>query len=231
MRIHRILPAVAVVAALGACAPTVKVDLEDTNQKVAYAIGLDIGRKMQQQGLEIDPAIVGRGLADGFGGGEALLDEEGMRQAMMEFQQQMMAKERARQDEQGAEQAAAGAAFLAENGKKEGVKTTESGLQIEILQEGSGPKPTSSDTVTVHYTGTLADGTVFDSSRERGEPATFPLSGVIPGWTEGLQLMSVGSRARLVIPSELGYGPRGAGGRIPPNAVLVFDVELLEIKK
>lgn len=231
MRIHQILSAVAVAATLGACARTVDVDLEDTTQKIAYAIGLDIGRKMQQQGLEIDPAIVGRGLADGFSGGRSLLDEEGMRQAMMEFQQLMVAKERARQDEQGAEQAAAGAAFLADNGKKEGVKTTESGLQIEILQEGNGPKPTASDTVTVHYTGTLIDGTVFDSSRERGQPATFPLSGVIPGWTEGLQMMNVGSRARLVIPAELGYGTRGAGGRIPPNAVLVFDVELLGIKK
>ena len=233
MRIVRFAPA-AVAVVFAACTSggmATKVDLEDVDQKVAYAIGLDIGRKMQQQGLEIDPAIVARGLADGFGGGEALLDEPGMRQAMMEFQQRMMAKEQARESEEGAAQAAAGKAFLAENGAKSGVKTTESGLQIEVLTEGKGAKPTPSDTVTVHYTGTLIDGTEFDSSVKRGEPATFPLNGVIPGWTEGLQLMNVGSKARLVIPSELGYGPRGAGGRIPPNAVLVFEVELLDIKK
>lgn len=233
MRFVRFAP-VALAGLVAACSSggvASKVNLEDVNQKVAYAIGLDIGRKMKQQGLEIDPTVVARGLADGFGGGEALLDEAGVRAAMMEFQQQMMAKERARESEEGAAQEAMAKAFLAENGAKAGVKTTESGLQIEMISEGKGPKPKASDTVTVHYTGTLADGTEFDSSVRRGEPATFPLSGVIPGWTEGLQLMNVGSKARLVIPSELGYGPRGAGGRIPPNAVLVFEVELLDIKK
>ena len=150
---------------------------------------------------------------------------------MMAFQQLMEAKMAAKAEALTKENIAAGAKYLEENKKREGVKVTESGLQYEVLTAGSGPKPAASDTVSVHYHGTLLDGTVFDSSVERGVPAEFAVGGVIPGWTEALQLMPTGSKWKVVIPSELAYGPRGAGRDIGPHATLVFEVELLDIKK
>ena len=155
------------------------------------------------------------------------LSEEEMNAAFQAFD----AREKEKQDAKNAALESEGAGFLEANATKEGVTVTESGLQYRVISAGSGDKPAEMDEVTVHYTGKLIDGTVFDSSVERGEPASFPLNRVIPGWTEGLQLMQVGEKAELVIPSDLGYGPRGAGGDIPPNAILIFEVELISINE
>jgi FKBP-type peptidyl-prolyl cis-trans isomerase len=142
-----------------------------------------------------------------------------------------MAAQQAKMEQQGAENLAAGKAFLEENAKKEGVQVSDSGLQYQILEPGSGPSPESGDTVVVHYTGTLIDGTKFDSSRDRGQPATFPVDGVIPGFSEGLKLLKKGGKAKLWIPADIGYGPQGAGAAIPPNATLIFDIEMVDVQK
>jgi FKBP-type peptidyl-prolyl cis-trans isomerase FklB len=160
--------------------------------------------------------------------GEPAYSVEELQAAMQAFQQKMMAEQQARHELQAAENVAAGEAFLTENAAREGIETTESGLQFEVLEPGTGDSPTAEDAVQVHYKGTLIDGTVFDSSYERGQPAEFPVGGVIAGWTEALQLMNCGSKWRLYVPSELAYGEQGVGS-IPPHSVLVFDIELLEV--
>ncbi len=185
---------------------------------------------MKQQELEIEVDAFSQGLADGLGDGEPKLTDAELRETLMAFQQQMQQKMTARMARQAEENTNAGAAFLTENKKREGVTTRESGLQYEVIQAGEGTaKPSETDVVQVHYTGQLTDGTVFDSSVQRGQPATFPVNRVIAGWTEALQLMTVGSKWRIVIPSDLAYGERGSPPRIGPNAVLVFEVELLGI--
>lgn len=202
-----------------------KSELTNDKQKAMYAIGSNIGKSMKQQGLEPDVDLIAKGIKDGIDGKVALSDEE-IQAAMMALQKDMQANA-AKLGEKSKKE---GDDYLAANKSKEGVKTTASGLQYKSLKEGSGPKPKASDTVKVHYRGTLLDGTEFDSSYKRGEPVTFPLEGVIKGWTEGLQLMAVGSKYQLYIPSDLAYGPGGNRG-IPPNSTLIFDVELLEIAK
>lgn len=191
--------------------------------KVSYGLGMMIGESISRQYENLDYDLVFEALKAQAEGEETLLtiDEA---QAALQAQQQAAATAAA------AENSAAGEAFLAENAAREGVTVTDSGLQYEVLTEAEGAKPTVDDTVSVHYVGTLMDGTEFDSSVARGEPATFPLQGVIPGWTEGVQLMSVGSKFRFVIPSDLAYGDRGAGQAIGPGETLVFEVELLEIQ-
>ena len=169
-----------------------------------------------------------KGLRDGLAGQQLLTDEE-MQATMQAFQQQVQAQQEAKQKEIGEKNKMEGEAFLTKNKARQGVKATASGLQYEVLTEGTGPQPKATDTVTVNYKGTLMDGTVFDSSYDRGQPATFVLNQVIPGWTEGVQLMKVGSKYKFYIPAALGYGERGAGGVIGPNAPLVFEVELLSI--
>ena len=201
-----------------------KVELT-TKQKSSYAIGVNIGRSFKQQGLEADTEQLVKGFKDAMAGTIALSDAD-LQQAMMSLQQEMMAAQQAK----GAKAKTEGTDFLAANKSKEGVKSTASGLQYKVIKEGTGPKPKATDTVVAHYRGTLIDGTEFDSSYKRGEPTEFPLSGVIKGWTEGLQLMPVGSKYQFFIPSELAYGERGAGGQIPPNATLIFEVELVGIK-
>jgi FKBP-type peptidyl-prolyl cis-trans isomerase FkpA len=187
-------------------------------EKASYAIGVDFGKRLKMQSMgKVEPAFIAQGIRDGLADTSIFTDEE-IQDAIMAYTTQV--KQNIETDNMS---------FLAENAKREEVKVTDSGLQYEVLEEADGQKPKASDEVTVHYTGTLIDGTKFDSSVDRGEPATFPLSGVIPGWTEGLQLMSVGSKYKFYIPSELGYGPRGAGNVIPPNATLIFEVELLSI--
>lgn len=205
-------------------------DVETTDQKVSYGMGLIMGERMGDDlpDLQMDQFL--KGFQHGHAGNEEqnLMTREEVQQAMMDYQAQMQEQAGAQQEELAQKNLEAGQTFLAENAEREGVQTTESGLQYEIIEEGDGNMPAAEDRVKVHYTGELISGEVFDSSRERGEPVTFGLNQVIPGWTEGLQLMPEGSRAKLYIPADLAYGP-GGNQRIGPNETLVFDVELLEI--
>ncbi len=213
--------------AWGADAP----QLKEFKDKVSYAIGLDIGTKLKAQSVEVDTKTLLRGLDDGYAGGTPLMTDNDVRVTLMELQKQLMAKQQERAKALGEKNKKDGEAFLAENAKKEGVKTLPSGLQYKVLKEGKGPIPKANDTVETNYRGTLIDGTEFDSSYKRGTPAAFPVNAVIPGWTEALQLMKVGSKWQLFVPSKLAYGERGAGRDIGPNATLIFEVELLGIKE
>lgn len=205
--------------------------LETEKQKVSYMVGMMFGQQLGSIKDEIDPAIVAQAMSTTVAGGDLLMTQEEAQQVSQEFSRKMQGKMEAERKAAADANKAAGDKFLAENKNKPGVKTTASGLQYQIVREGRGPKPTANDTVRVHYTGTLLDGTKFDSSLDRGQPAEFPLSGVIPGWTEGLQLMPVGSKFKFWIPANLAYGEQGTPGPIGPNQTLVFDVELLEIVK
>lgn len=206
-----------------------KVKLENQTDKVSYSIGLDIGKSFKSQGVELNAAALAQGIKDGLGGGPALMTEEEMMKTMEEFQNQMMAKHESSMSDAGSKNKTEGDAFLAENKGKPGVTTTASGLQYKVVTAGTGPTPKGTDQVTVHYRGRLLNGKVFDSSYERNQPATFPVNGVIQGWQEALQLMPLGSKWELYIPGDLAYGPRGAGSDIGPNALLIFEVELLSI--
>ena len=199
--------------------------LED---KASYIIGFNLGSNLKKQEIPVTADLIVKGLRDGLGGAKGLLTDEEIQAAMTEFQQKMMAKQQAEMKEKGEKNKKEADEFLAANKTKQGVVTTASGLQYQILQEGTGATPKATDQVTVHYKGALLDGTVFDSSYERNEPATFTVNQVIPGWVEALQLMKVGSKAKLFIPPALAYGEAGAGQQIGPNALLVFDVELLK---
>ncbi len=204
-------------------------DLRDTRQKASYGLGVQAAKTWLNRGADVDWDAYIKGLRDAAGDGELLLSEQEIRDAFQKFQADTQAAYRARIAEEGAKNKELGEEFLAKNKEREGVKTTASGLQYEVIEEGDGPRPKATDRVTVHYTGTLIDGKKFDSSVDRGQPATFPLSGVIKGWTEGLQLMATGSKYRFYIPSELAYGTN-APPSIGPNQVLIFDVELLSIE-
>jgi len=196
----------------------------------SYAIGHQIGSNLASQDIQVDPVFLADGVSAAFGLSEERLDAQQRQLILMQFQQMMMAKQMQRMEQEGSTNLEQGVAYLEANKLKEGVVTTDSGLQYRVIEMGEGIKPSAADTVTVHYRGTLTDGTQFDSSYDRGEPATFPLNAVIPGWTEGVQLMPVGSTFEFVIPSELAYGPNGSGGRVGPNATLIFQVELLGIE-
>jgi len=202
---------------------------KDERAQLSYALGINIAEYLRGMPMEPDIELVIEGLRDIFARAPKMSQEEYNR-AMHLCQEKMRAAAQTRAAEDAAKHKAEGAAFLAENGKKPGIRTTPSGLQYEVLSEGSGKSPAASDTVRVHYTGKLLNGTVFDSSVERGEPAEFGLSQVIAGWTEGLQLMKPGAKYRFFIPSELAYGEHGAGNSIPPHATLIFDVELLAVR-
>ena len=196
---------------------------ETEMEKVSYSLGVNMASSVKSQGLDsIDINSVSKAFTDVFEGNELDISEEESMTILQEFFGKLQAEKSAKANEEGT-------AFLAENGAKEGVTTTESGLQYEIIVSGNGEKPTTSDQVTVHYHGMLTDGTVFDSSVDRGQPATFGVTQVIKGWTEALQLMSVGDKWKLTIPSNLAYGDQGAGGIIGPGATLIFEVELLKI--
>ena len=208
-----------------------KLDLKDSKLKASYAIGADIGGNMKRQEVDLDAKALAAGLTDALGGKTQLTEAE-IKDAIAEFRTTMMAKMEAKQKVSGEKNVKESEAFLAANAKKEGVKTTASGLQYKVMKTGTGkvsPKPT--DTVKVHYHGTLMDGSVFDSSVERKEPAEFPLNAVIPGWTEGLQLMKEGDKFQFVLPSKLAYGEQSPSPKIGPNSTLVFEVELLSIGK
>jgi FKBP-type peptidyl-prolyl cis-trans isomerase len=194
--------------------------LKSDSERFGYALGLDIGASLKEMQTDIDLPSLLAGLRDTFEGTKA-----------KEFSKKMQEKQAEKVKDLAEKNRKAGESFLTENKKKEGVITTESGLQVVVLEEGDGPKPKATDQVKVHYQGTLLDGTKFDSSYKRGQPVTFPVNGMIAGWTEALQLMNVGSKVRLFIPSDLAYGQRGAGQQIGPNATLIFEVELLGINK
>ena len=206
--------------------------LTTDKQKASYAIGMNVGSGMKRQGIELDSAALVQGLKDALAGNKTLLTEDEARAAIMKLQTEMQSKMQAKAKVEGDANQKEGATFLAANKGKEGIVTLPSGLQYKILKEGTGAKPTANDSVVCNYRGTLINGTEFDSSYKRGEPATFPVGGVIKGWTEALQLMPVGSKWQLFIPSDLAYGPRGTpGGPIGPNSTLIFEVELLSIKE
>jgi len=199
--------------------------LADENARINYAVGYQVGGDFKRQGLDLDPELVARGVADALSGAEPQMTPAEMRKELTELQKKVTAARQAEADEEAAKQRAAGQAFLEENKGKEGVQVTESGLQYRIIEPGAGEQPGPTDQVTVHYRGTRIDGSEFDSSYKRGEPAEFRLDQVIPGWTEGLQLMKEGGKAQLFIPYELAYGERGRLG----NQTLIFDVELIEV--
>ncbi len=227
------LLAAAMCAALAMSGVTVAADaqeLKGDKEKLSYSVGMDIGANLKRQSIEVDPDLLMKGFKDSYTGGKTLLTEEESRQAIQSFQKQQMAKQVEVAKQMAEKNKAEGEKFLAENKGKDGVKTTASGLQYKVIQEGKGVSPTADNTVEVHYKGTLIDGKEFDSSYKRNQTATFPVSGVIPGWTEGLQLMKAGGKYMLFVPSNLAYGERGAGRDIGPNATLVFEVELISVK-
>jgi FKBP-type peptidyl-prolyl cis-trans isomerase len=205
--------------------------LKTQKDKASYALGMKIGGDLRKQGVNaaVDPAITARGLKDALGGSKTLLTEDEQRAALMQLQTDVHNQQQAKAQEAAAPNRKEGETFLAANKSKEGVVALPSGLQYKILKEGTGPKPTSSDTVTCNYRGTLLNGKEFDSSYKRGEPTSFPVGGVIKGWTEALQLMPVGSKWQLFIPADMAYGDRGAGADIGPGETLIFEVELLSI--
>jgi FKBP-type peptidyl-prolyl cis-trans isomerase len=218
--------------------------LQTQKDKASYALGMDLGNQLRKQAIDVDPALFGKGLKDALAGGETLLTEKQVRDAILQLQAELKKKESNRRkgirenDEAGEAEAGLLAAynkkasdgFLAENKTKEGVVTLPSGLQYKIVKAGDGKKPTETDTVVCHYRGTLTNGTEIDSSYKRNQPATFPVKGVVAGWREALQLMSVGSKWELFIPPQLAYGEQGTSSGIGPNTTVLFEVELLSIK-
>ncbi|MCX5830615.1 MAG: FKBP-type peptidyl-prolyl cis-trans isomerase [Deltaproteobacteria bacterium] len=205
-------------------------ELKNKEDKLSYALGLNIGNSFKQQSIEIKPDIFLKGIKDAFAGGKQLLSDDEIRETMVVLNKELAEKKAEAMKKLAEKNKEDAVTFFAENKKKEGVKTLASGLQYKIITEGKGKSPKATDTVTVHYRGTLIDGKEFDSSYRRGEPATFPVNGVISGWTEALQLMKVGSKWQLFLPSDLAYGEKGAGNLIGPNAALIFEVELISVK-
>jgi len=220
---------------LTGCSPDSQVEeaapvvLNTFEEKVSYALGQDHATNLQRMGAEVDPDLLARGLLDALKGEEPALPPEEARRILAEFRQQMMSQTKVDRAEQAAKNQEEGRKFLAENRTRPDVQVTDSGLQYKVLAEGDGPTPTASNRVSVHYRGTLLDGTVFDSSHRRGQSAIFVVSNLIAGWSEALQLMKVGSKWELYIPPELAYGERGSGPMIGPQATLIFEVELLDI--
>lgn len=212
-----------------AAAPAAEVTLENSDQRLSYGIAFGLGQRMAADGMPMDIDAFAAGFRDGAEGNEGKMTQEEIQAEMQAYQEKMMAEQQAAQAALGEANLAAATAYLEENKAREGVVVTETGLQYEIVEAGEGPKPGPEDTVEVHYRGTLVDGTEFDSSYKRGETVTFGVGQVIPGWTEALQLMPVGSKWNLYIPPELGYGAGGAGQMIGPNSALIFEVELISI--
>lgn len=202
---------------------------ESLQDRASYIIGFNLGRSLTTNDVKVNADLIIKGLRDALGNTPSVLTEAEMNETMQTFQQQIQQQQTEKRNAVAAKNKTEGEAFLTKNKERKEVKTTASGLQYEVLTEGTGPSPKPTDTVTVNYKGTLMDGTVFDSSYARNQPATFVLNQVIPGWTEGVQLMKVGGKYKFYIPAALGYGDRGAGGVIGPNAPLIFEVELISI--
>jgi FKBP-type peptidyl-prolyl cis-trans isomerase len=205
--------------------------LKTQKDKFSYSLGMNLGASLHRQAVPVDPAILARGLRDSLAGGKTLLTEDEARATLMEVQNDLRKKQQEKMQLVGETNKKEGEAFLAANKGKEGVVTLPDGLQYKILTQGTGPKPSASDSVVCNYRGALINGTEFDSSYKRGQPTTFPVSGVIKGWTEALPLMPVGSKWQLFIPPDLAYADHGAGPDIGPNATLIFEVELLSIQE
>ena len=219
-----------VALAVAVALPVAGMTMETPEERLSYTIGMDIGQSLAEQDMELDIDLLVEALRASYAGDETLLTQEealAEREAFMQRRQQEMEQQRTVEAEQNLEQ---GQAFLAQNSENPDIQETASGLQYRVVEEGTGNSPGATDTVTVHYVGTLIDGTEFDSSRARGEPATFALNQVIPGWTEGVQLMSEGATYEFFIPSDLAYGEQGRPGPIGPNSTLIFEVELIEIQ-
>jgi FKBP-type peptidyl-prolyl cis-trans isomerase FklB len=204
--------------------------LTTQKDKFSYALGMNLGTSLRKQSVAVDPSILARGLKDALAGGKTALTEDQARATLTEVQNEMRKKQQEQMQQAGEADKKEGEAFLAANKNKDGVVTLPSGLQYKILTPGTGPKPTASDSVVCNYRGTVINGTEFDSSYKRGEPATFPVTGVIKGWTEALQLMPVGSKWQLFVPSDLAYGERSPAPEIGPDSTLIFEVELLSIQ-
>jgi len=217
-------------AKAGTLAAKTPLTLKTQKEKASYAIGMSVGKGLHKDQVDIDPAILARGLRDALAGGKMLLTDDEAKAAIAVLQTEMRKKQEEKMAVVGGENKKQGEAFLAANKSKDGVVALPSGLQYKILKEGTGPKPTATDSVVCNYRGTLINNTEFDSSYKRGQPATFPVTGVIKGWTEALQLMPVGSKWELFVPSDLAYGERAAGPDITPNSTLIFEVELLSIQ-
>ncbi len=227
------VPLLLALALPAACRPNPSngpVALESEDAKANYSVGYQIGGDFKRQGVPLDSAALVAGIRDAVEGDEPRLSEEERRTTLTELKRRVVAAEEAGREAVAEKNLAAAKAFLDANRSKEGVTTLPSGLQYKVIQEGKGPKPSATDTVTVHYRGTLVDGTEFDSSYSRNEPASFPVNRVIKGWTEALQLMGEGAKWELTIPPDLAYGERGAGTKIPPQSALVFEVELVKAK-
>lgn len=206
------------------------VELKNDQDKLSYTLGMNISASILQLPLELNKEVVIACVADLLRGGQPQIEQQEYQKIMQDFQKQLQTIAAEEKKKAGEANAEISRKFLEENAKKEGVKVTDSGLQYIVLEEGSGESPKATDTVKVHYEGTLINGQIFDSSIKRGEPVEFPLNHVIPGWTEGLQLMRPGAKYRFFIPSDLAYGEHGAGDMIAPNSALIFDVELIEVK-
>ncbi len=205
-------------------------ELKTDKEKLSYSMGVATGTQLKRQDIDVDTDMFAKGIKDVLAGGQLMMTEQQVQETLMNFQKEMAAKQAEKNKVLGEKNKKEGEAFLAENGKKEGVKTLPSGLQYRVIKDGTGKMPKATDTVVTNYRGKLIDGTEFDSSYKRGQPATFPVKGVIKGWTEALQLMKEGSTWELFVPAELAYGERGAGSVIGPNATLIFEVELISIQ-
>jgi FKBP-type peptidyl-prolyl cis-trans isomerase FklB len=205
--------------------------LTTDKDKLSYSIGADLGKNFKVQGIDVTPDVLAKGMQDGINGGNLLMTEDQMKEALNKFQKDLMTKKNAEMNKKSEENKSKGEAYLKDNQAKPGVVVLPSGLQYKVIEAGTGTKPSKTDTVTVEYTGHLIDGTVFDSTDKTGKPATFQVSQVIPGWTEALQLMPSGSTWEVYIPSNLAYGPRSLGGPIGPNETLIFKIHLISVKK
>jgi len=231
MKIKLVTAAVMGLMMTTAMAATDATSLSTDTDKLSYSIGADLGKNFKTQGIDINPAALAKGMQDGMGTAPLALTEQQMKDVLNKFQKDLMAKRTSEFNKKADENKTKGEAFLAENKSKPGVVVLPSGLQYKIIEAGTGSKPAKADTVTVEYTGTLINGTVFDSTDKAGKPATFQVSQVIPGWTEALQLMPAGSTWEVYVPASLAYGPRSVGGPIGPNEALVFKIHLISVKK
>jgi FKBP-type peptidyl-prolyl cis-trans isomerase FklB len=205
--------------------------LTTDTDKLSYSIGADLGKNFKTQGIEVNPTALAQGIKDGMGSKPLVLTEQQMKDVLNRFQKDLMTKRTAEFNKKAEENKTKGEAFLAANKGKDGVVVLPSGLQYKVISSGSGVKPSKTDSVTVEYTGTLINGTVFDSTDKSGKPATFQVTQVIPGWTEALQLMPAGSTWEIYVPASLAYGPRSVGGPIGPNEALIFKIHLISVKK